>query len=88
MDTNTRKYLSTIGRRGGQKSRRTLAPEVARGMVRVREARRAYRTFHTTCFWSFDPDYVITEKDVPWVAARLMEFGGREGWQLGARLCP
>ena len=56
-------------------------------MVKVREARRAYQRFFTRCFWSFDPNYVVTEKDVPWVASRLMEFGGREGWELGAKLC-
>lgn len=57
-------------------------------MVAVREARRAFREFHTTCFWSFDPDYRITRQDVPWVADRLMRYGGRRGWEIGARLCP
>ena len=88
MDPRTREYLASIGRKGGQKSRRALSPEDARLMVQVREARRAYKEFHTSCFWSFDPDYLVTEKDVPWVASRLMEFGGREGWARGTRLCP
>ena len=57
-------------------------------MVRVREAGRAYKQFHTSCFWSFDLNYRITEKDIPWVASRLMEFGGRDGWNVGTRLCP
>ncbi len=87
MDQKARKYLAEIGRRGGRESRRTLSEEQARKMVRVREARRAYREFHAACFWSFDPDYVIEEKDVAWVAERLMEFGGREGWERGAKLC-
>jgi hypothetical protein len=26
-------------------------------------------------------------RDVPWVAEQLMKFGGRAGWELGARLC-
>lgn len=56
-------------------------------MVQVREARRAYKKFHTECFWSFDPDYVVGEKDVTWVASRLKEFGGRAGWALGTQLC-
>lgn len=43
MDLQVRKYLSAIGQRGGQKSRRVLDAETAREMVRVREARRAYR---------------------------------------------
>ncbi len=56
-------------------------------MVRVREARRAYREFHTSCFWSFDPDYVVGVDDLQWVAERLMTYGGRAGWERGARLC-
>ena len=87
MDRRTRSYLAEIGRRGGRTSRRLLTPEQARRMVCVREARRAYREFHTSCFWSFDPEYRVTAKDVEWVAQRLMEFGGRSGWDLGARLC-
>jgi hypothetical protein len=43
MDSEVRKYLSQIGRRGGKKSRRVLDPETARKMVRAREARRALR---------------------------------------------
>ncbi len=34
------KYLSEIGRKGGQKSRRTLTPEQARAMVVAREKKR------------------------------------------------
>ncbi len=79
--------MSRIGRKGGRRSRRVLDPETARLMVRVREARRAFRRFHSRCFWSYDPDYVIREADIPWVADLLMRFGGREGWDLGARLC-
>ena len=56
-------------------------------MVRVREARKAFRDFHSSCFWSSDPDYVVTLDDVPWVAEKLMQHGGRAGWELGAKLC-
>ena len=87
MDANVRAYLAGIGRRGGQKSRRRLAPETAREMVRLREARRAFRRFQAQCFWSCDPEYSITQRDVPWVAEQLMKFGGRSGWEQGARLC-
>jgi hypothetical protein len=87
MDPKVRRWLAEIGRRGGQRSRRVLAPESARAMVRVREARRAYRRFHTECFWSFDPDYRIAPEDVAWVAERLMTHGGREAWLVGAKLC-
>lgn len=87
MDASTRRYLATIGRRGGLKSRRQLDPETARLMVRVREARRAYLQFHARCFWSSPPDLAIGAVDIPWVAEQLMRYGGREAWEKGARLC-
>lgn len=82
-----REYLAEIGRRGGQKSRRTLDPETARNMVRVREARRAFRRFRTSCFWSYRPDLTIGVNDVDWVAETLMKNGNREAWTIGRRLC-
>ncbi len=33
-------YLAAIGRKGGQKSRRTLTPEQAKAMVEAREKKR------------------------------------------------
>ncbi|MBM4131615.1 hypothetical protein FJ250_11420, partial [bacterium] len=68
--------MAAIGRRGGLKSRRTLDPDTARQMVRLREARRAYREFHARCFWSSPPDLRIEAVDIPWVAAQLMRYGG------------
>jgi hypothetical protein len=88
MDRRIKKYLAAIGRRGGRKSRRELTPEAARDMVRVREARRAFRRFHESCFWSSPPDYRVTLVDLPWVAEQLRTYGGREGWRIGNRLCP
>jgi hypothetical protein len=87
MSDPVRSYLAEIGRRGGRKSRRQLAPDTARAMVRVREARRAFRRWRTQCFWSYRPDLVITAADVPWVAEQLMKHGPREAWLAGARLC-
>ena len=81
------KYLARIGARGGRKSRRTLDPETARKMVTVREARRAFTRFRTTCFWSCRPDLVIQASDVPWVAEQLMKYGNRDAWRTGAKLC-
>lgn len=81
------KYLAEIGRRGGLKSRRALDAKAAREMVRVREARRAYRRFHARCFWSYDPDYRIGLADVPWVADQLRKHGGRDAWEVASRLC-
>lgn len=84
--SNARKYLAQIGARGGRKSRRVLAPETARAMVRVREARRAFKRFRSACFWSSPPDLVIGTDDVSWVAEQLMKHGNREAWQVAARL--
>ncbi len=82
-----RQYLAEIGARGGRKSRRVLDPETARRMVQVREARRAFRRFRSTCFWSCRPDLVIGTADVAWVAEQLMKHGNRETWRIGAKLC-
>jgi hypothetical protein len=87
MTPEVRAYLAEIGRRGGRRSRRVLAPEAARGMVRLREARRAFKRFHSRCFWSSPKDYVVTMDDLPWVARQLMTHGGPEGWRIGSSLC-
>ena len=87
MSEKIRRYLSDIGKRGGRKSRRTLDSETARNMVRLREAKRAFRRFYARCFWSYDPDYVLTLDDIEWVAKQLMKNGGREAWEVGAKLC-
>ena len=84
---NIKRYLAAIGARGGRKSRRTLAADTARTMVRVREARRAFRRFRTSCFWSYRPDLEISARDIPWVAEQLMKHGNREAWRIGAKLC-
>ena len=82
-----KRYLAEIGARGGRRSRRRLSPEDARAMVKVREARRAFRNFRTLCFWSHRPDLQISQADVPWVAEQLMKHGNREAWRVGTRLC-
>lgn len=86
MTDPVREYLAEIGRRGGRKSRRTLDPETAREMVRIREARRAFQRFRTSCFWSYRPDLEIGKDDVEWVAETLMKHGNREAWEIGHRL--
>ncbi len=85
--SEVRRYLATIGARGGRKSRRTLDADTARTMVCVREARRAFRRFRTSCFWSSRPDLKITVNDIRWVAEQLMKNGNREAWRIGAKLC-
>ena len=87
MDHTIHKYLAEIGRRGGKKSRRSLDPETARAMVRVREARRAFREFHSTCFWSYRKDLEIGPADVEWVAETLKKNGDMRAWRTAGRLC-
>jgi len=87
MDPAVRKYMAKIGRRGGHASKRVLSPDAARAMVRVREARRAYRRFHAQCFWSYDPNFNVSAVDVPWVAEQLRRHGGRAAWDIAAKLC-
>ena len=87
MDKAVSKYMSTIGRRGGLKSRRELDSETAKEMVRVREARRAFKIFHAMCFWSYNPEYQVTVRDIPWVAKQLMKHGDKNAWALGVKLC-
>ena len=86
MSDAVREYLAEIGRRGGRKSRRKLPPETARAMVRIREARRAFRRFHASCFWSFDSSYRVTSDDIEWVVQQLRKHGGREAWEAAAKL--
>jgi len=88
MDRRVRNYLAVIGSRGGRKSRRTLDPDTARIMVRIREARRAFRRFHAKCFWSYDPEYAVGPSDIAWVADQLCKHGGREAWEAAKKLCP
>jgi hypothetical protein len=57
-------------------------------MVAVREARRAFKRFHTSCFWSYRPDLEIGAEDVCWVAEQLRKHGDREAWRVAASLCP
>jgi hypothetical protein len=80
-------YLAAIGRRGGTKSRRRLSSDTALDMVRVREARRAFRKFHAQCFWYMRPDMPVTFRDIPEIARGLRQNGGRQGFLLAARLC-
>lgn len=87
MKNEVRDFLSAIGRKGGVRSRRTLDSSTARQMVRVREARRAFRRFRATCFWSYRADLAIGIADVPWVAEQLMKHGNREAWRIAGKLC-
>jgi hypothetical protein len=87
MERQIRQYLAEIGQKGGRKSRRGLTSKQAREMVLVREARRAYRRFYATCFWSYDPNLRITSSDISWVAEQLKSSGDRDAWEAGCKLC-
>jgi hypothetical protein len=82
----TRAYFARIGRKGGQKSRRSLSSAQARQMVAVRLARAAYRRFRVLCFWSYDPDLRITAANAQWVAEQLRRNGNRAAWRTAARI--
>lgn len=82
-----RAYLATIGRKGGRRSRRTVTAEQSRAMIRVREARRAFRVYRTLCFWSYDPNREITADDVQWVAEMLRKHGNRQAGEVADKLC-
>jgi hypothetical protein len=56
-------------------------------MVRVREARRAYRRFHALCFWSSPPDLRIRAGDIAWVVDSLKRRGDMQAWEAASRLC-
>jgi ABC-type siderophore export system fused ATPase/permease subunit len=81
------KYMAKIGRSGGRKSKRFLGHEQARRMVRIREARRAYREYRDRCFWSSPIDLEITEGDILWIVDQLRRHGGSDGWKRAERLC-
>ncbi len=85
--TTISKYFASIGRTGGLKSRRALDSVTARRMVQIREARRAFRRFHTECFWSYSPDLVVGADGIVWVAEELQKHGGVEAWHVASRLC-
>lgn len=56
-------------------------------MVRVREARRAFRRFHARCFWYLREDLKVGLEDIPEIVRGLRKHGGREGLLLAEKLC-
>ena len=54
---------------------------------RIELARKAFKTFHTQCFWSYREDADITEDKIPFVIRGLREHGGLAGYQIAAELC-
>ena len=56
-------------------------------LVRLREARRAFATFYSPCFWYLRENMTITLADVPEIVRGLRQNGGRQGFLLAAKLC-
>jgi hypothetical protein len=50
-------------------------------------ARRAFKEFFTQCFWSYDPNLVVTEEHIPLVIRELRHYGGHKGYRIAAELC-
>lgn len=87
MKQMIKNYLSQIGRKGGLKSRRSLTSEEAKRMIKIREARRAFKDFYAQCFWSFDENYIVKQDDVSWVIEQLRKHGNRLAWHVADKLC-
>lgn len=87
VPTEVSKYFSKIGSKGGSISRRDLSSEAAREMVKVREARRAFRKFHTECFWYMPRDMDVSKEDIPAIVRGLRQNGGRRGFLIADKLC-
>ncbi|HMO05250.1 MAG TPA: hypothetical protein PKC67_12355 [Kiritimatiellia bacterium] len=81
-----RAYLRTIGRKGGQRSRRSLDAQAARRMVAVREARRAFRDYQHEVFWSAPKDLVVREEQVPFIIATMKREGGRAIYERARKI--
>ena len=57
-------------------------------MVRIREARRAYRRFHARYFAPYPAELSLTRWDIPWLAERLRHSGDAGAARTAARLEP
>jgi len=44
--------------------------------------------FRALCFWNWPELIDVTEESLPGIARALQVHGGRDGFQLGAKLCP
>ena len=56
-------------------------------MVRLREAKRAFRRFRAQCFWYMPENMDVTLADVAEIARGLRQNGGRQGFLIASRLC-
>ncbi len=49
-------------------------------------AAQAFRRFYASCFWSADPQLLITAESVPFVVRGLRENGGHAGYRAAAEI--
>jgi hypothetical protein len=63
-------------------------PAVDAQPTKVDEAQRLFREYHARCFWSYQPDSVITEEKIEWVREGLRRHGGMPGWNAAKTLNP
>lgn len=87
MDKNVKTYLAEIGRVGGKKSRRTLSKDQARQMVKVREAKKAFKEYYSRCFWHLKSDLEITEDNLYLIIKGLKNYGDRRAFLIASKLC-
>lgn len=67
------------------KSTATARPDIPAEKLVL--AQRAFREFHTRCFWFMRRDAKIVAEDIPYICERLRADGGRRGFQIAAELC-
>lgn len=79
--------MAQIGSKGGSKSKRKLSAEDARMMVKLREARRAYKKYYAMCFWHMKEDLIPKRKDLSIIAKYLKRYGDRQAYIIGRKLC-
>ena len=49
---------------------------------RLELSRKAYKQFFARCFWSYEPDLVITEPEIPFIVRELRHNGYRIAAEL------
>ena len=80
-------HFTRIGPKAGSRIRRSRSSADDQDVVRVRDARRAFRDFYAQCFWYLRPDMQITLREVPQIVRGLRQNGGRQGFLVAERLC-
>jgi hypothetical protein len=50
-------------------------------------AQRAFREFHSRCFWFMREDLTVEAKDFPAIIRGLRSHGNREAFFVAAKLC-